>query len=243
MTAMLPFPSIDSMDTLLDFLSANGIDDYKIYEHLCPQPPKNVSHIIRALDRVTRASFKARPAGTEPHGRRPNKNSFRSYQSTLKGKLFERLATELISSVKCFTTYSNLPSATNELDILVTLGNSSSWVRAMQNWGTHFICECKFHDTHITNTWVGKLNTVLLTHGATVGLLISKKGIAPIGRGTQIRHQLQLLAVATPSHFIIPLSFEDLLRCAAGENLLALISKKYVEVRTGVANFAALVGH
>lgn len=241
MTATPTFPTIDSIDTLLNFLSANCIDDPRIYEHLCPTPPKNLESLIRALERTIDATYKAPSAGAAAHKKRPTKASFQSHQSAMKGKLFERIATELLKSIKCFEAYTNVHTSTNEIDILVTLGNSANWISTLRHWGTHFVCECKFHDKHISTNWVGKLNTVLTTHGAHVGILISKKGIAPIGRGTQIRHQLQLLAVAPPPHFIIPLDFADLRRCAAGENLLSLLSKRFVEVRTGAVNFAALM--
>lgn len=235
MTATPMLPSADSLDTLLHFMATNEIDDPKIYRHLCPSTPHRLSRLVKALDRINNATyvpntFKACTSA----------KSFKSHQSRLKGKVFEAITKEVLASVKCFSVTPNVQTNTNEIDILVALGPTSSCVPALRMWGTHFVCECKFHDTHVTTTWVGKLNTVLQTHSATVGLLISKKGIASAGRGTQIHHQLQILAISPQPKFIIPIDFSDLQRCIAGENILSLVISRFIEARAGVAKFAAL---
>ncbi len=235
MTATPTLPNSDSLDTLLHYLSSHQIDDPKIYNHLCTRDTRRLNSLLRALNRTERAQHKP-----TKHRSRASSRSFKSYQSGLKGKIYEQIAKEILSSVKCFTASTNVQTTTNEIDILVELGPSATWVPALRLWGSHFVCECKFHDTHLTTTWVGKLNTVLQTHNVSVGLLISKKGIAGTGRGTQIHHLLQLLAVATPARFIIPIDFSDIQRYLTGENILSLITRRYVEAKSGIAKFATL---
>lgn len=235
MTANPILPATDSLDTLLQFMAANEIDDPKIYRHLCPSTPRRLERLVRALDRISNATY-------QPNTFKActSVKSFKSYQSRLKGKVFEAITREVIDSVKCFSVTPNVQTNTNEIDILVALGPTSSWVPALRMWGTHFICECKFHETHVSNTWVSKLNTVLQTHGATVGLLISKKGIASTGRGTAIHHQLQMLAISPQARFVIPIDFSDIQRCIAGDNILSLIVSRFIEARVGIAKFTTL---
>ena len=152
MTANPILPATDSLDTLLQFMATNQIDDPKIYRHLCPDTTSRLSRLVKALDRISTAIYQPNAFKACTSAR-----SFKSHQSRLKGKVFEAITREVLESVKCFSVTPNVQTNTNEIDILVALGPSSSWVPALRMWGTHFVCECKFHETHVTTTWVGKL--------------------------------------------------------------------------------------
>jgi len=130
-------------------------------------------------------------------------------------------------------------TSTNEIDILVSLEPSSQFVPALRLWGPHFICECKFHQSHVSTTWVDKLLGVMKKHGSNTGLLISRKGIAKTGPGVGIRHTLQLYAAMTPYTYILPFDFNDINSCINGENLLRLINLRHIEIRTSSAKLTA----
>ena len=235
MTATPALPFSDSLDSLLCILATNNIDDPTIYRHLCPRHPARLKRQVAALERVAEATY-VPGAFTKVD----SPKSFKSAQSRLKGKLFERITEEVLKAVTCFSVEKNLQTSTNEIDVLVSLGPSSSIVPALRMWGTHFICECKFHDSHVSTTWVGKLSTLLETHGASVGILISKKGIAHTGRGRQICHLIEKLAIKPSPTFIVTLDFADLQRCIAGDNVLELIVRRFIEVKASIARLTAL---
>ena len=218
---------IDSLDAYLDFMVKHNIDDAKIYSHFAQIDVQRLGMLLRRLERVE----DARP----PRGRRAT--SFRAKQSNLKGRIYEQLVETLVSGVRCFETWTRVGSSTNELDILVVLGPSAKHVPAMRSWDTHCICECKYHSTYVQNDWVSKFNTVLQTHGAHVGLLFSRKGIASAGNGVKIRTLLQMLANSASPTFIMSIDWNDLLECAGGKNFLQLISERFVEIRVGSRKF------
>lgn len=225
--------SSDSLDFLIEQLALNDLDDEKIFAHFCTVDKKKLKAKLKALQKISDLPYKA-------GGKWPSKKSFESDRNARKGKIFERLAAELLRGIKCFGVSHNVHTSTNEIDILVGLGPSANFVPALKQWGTHFICECKFHQTHISTTWVDKLRGVMQKHGANASLLISKKGIAKNGPGAGIRQSLQLYAAMTPSSYILPLDFEDLTNCVNGENLLQLINKRHIEIRTSTAILTAI---
>jgi len=112
------------------------------------------------------------------------------------------------------------------------MGPTSAIVPAFRDWGTHFICECKFHDKGVSVEWIQKLESLLGTHGSKVGLLISKK---PISKGTRgnIPHMLQLFAMK--GTYILCLSREDLDKCAAGDGIIQILVDRYISIQMGIA--------
>lgn len=223
----------DSLDFLIEQLTLNDIDDDKIFTHFCNINKQKLKAKLKALQKISDLEYK-------PGGKWPSKKSFESDRNARKGKLFELLAGEILRGIKCFTLFHNVHTSTNEIDILVSLGPSANFVPALRLWGTHFICECKFHQTYISTSWVDKLRGVMQKHGANTSLLISKKGIAKHGPGAGIRQSLQLYAAMAPSAYILPLDFDDLLSCVNGENLLQLINKRHIEIRTSTAMLSAV---
>lgn len=235
MTAMLPLGvNPDGIDTLLKFMHANNIDDDRIYSHLCPTASSRLARLLKCVERVSKAKYRPKAFNFN------SEKSFRSAQGRLKGKIFEAVTTELLSSVSCFKTYTNIQTTTNEIDVLVEVGPTGLFAPALRDWGTHFVCECKFHESHVSTTWVGKLATLLQLHNAKVGLLISKKGIAPSGRGANIHHHIQMIGVSALQKIILPIDFSDIERCANGENILHMIVRRFIEARSAIAKFSVL---
>lgn len=222
----------DSLEAVLDYLAQNNTDDDKIYQSLAQLDAVRLRRTMRGLARVEAAAWRARKT-PRPKGKR-DKAAFEGQRSALKGRLYEQLVKLVVDGVQCFASVANVHSSTNELDILVVLGPRALWVPAMREWGSHCVCECKYHNSHISTDWVTKLNTVLQTHHARVGLLFSRKGVAATGRGTHIRHALQLLAAGRDPRFIIPLTWDDLMRCTDGENFLKLVVHRYIEITAGL---------
>lgn len=223
----------DSLAYVLEVLAQSDNDDW-IYSELARLDGVRLGKHLKRLDSINVAKL---PKGN----RRKKKKQFEAQRSRLKGRVYEALVGTVLRGVKCFNTWHNVNSTTNELDILVVLGPSSKLVPAMRDWGSHCICECKYHDSHVSTNWVTKLNTVLQTHGSQVGILFSRKGIASKGRGAQIRQLQQLLAVSGTPRYIVSIDSDDLLACTNGQNFLKLVVQRFVEMRAGVEKLGLAV--
>jgi hypothetical protein len=166
------------------------------------------------------------------------KKTFEGKRSRLKGKLYEQLVSTIVAGVSCFERFENIQTTTNELDVLLILSPAAMLVPALRSWGSHCVCECKYHSGHVSTNWVSKLNTVLQTHGAAVGILFSKKGIANSGRGTAIRQTLQILAVSATPRFIVSLDWDELVACTKRQNFLSFLFRRFVAVHLGIQRLA-----
>lgn len=220
-----------TLEEWLEFGRRHNLDDRRIYEYLTG--PIDQAAIDAAVAKIDEINNMAKPRGISA-------KSFESLKNQQKGDQFEKLVGAVLKSVKPFESWNKVGTPLNELDWLVALGPTAVHHPAMREWGTHFICECKFGAQNVSVSWTGKLNTVLETHGATVGFLMSSRGIATRGRATAVRYQLQMLAAKTPSRVIVCLSTEEIRASLANRKFLQLITHRYVEAKVGAAPLKAI---
>lgn len=220
----------NSLESFLEFMVENKIDDDQIYSHLARVDVGRIETLLNRLEKVEDLN--------SPRGR--GAPGWKGRRNALKGKIYEQIVAEIVAGVSCFESWTNVNTTTNEIDILIVLGPTGRFVPALRQWGTHCLAECKNHSTYVKTDWVSKLNTVMQTHGADVGLLISRKGIATTGTGTTVRTTLQILAAQTPSRIILALDHDDLRSCVTGTNFLRLISTRYTEARAGLRKLSLL---
>ncbi|VEB41384.1 Uncharacterised protein [Chromobacterium violaceum] len=221
-------PIATDVNSILNFIremDSMGTDPgIVLYDGLFKINKERLKLYNKMLDVVENAKYKKEIS-------RKSKKDFEAQKSRLKGKLLEIITKMLLDSCKCFGTKKNVHTSTNEIDILVSLNPLSLVVPALRRWGTHCIAECKFHDSYVTIGWVSKLHTVMTTHGASVGMLFSKKGIATTGRGVNIRHALQMLSLSNA--YIIPFDRRDIVNVINGKNFLCALHDNYVETQIG----------
>jgi hypothetical protein len=220
-----------TLEEFLDFGIRNKIDDPKICDYLTG--PIDQTAIDETIARIDEINHRPKPDGMSA-------KSFESLKNQQSGDEFEKLVGLVLKSVKPFQAWNKVGTPLNELDWLVVLGPTAIHHPAIREWGTHFICECKFGAQSVSVTWVGKLNTVLETHSANVGLLMSSKSISKKGRATAVRYQLQMLAARTPSRIIVCLSTEEIRSSLADRKFLQLIAQRYVEAKVGAAPLIAM---
>jgi len=211
-----------TLDKWIEMAATNGIDDDRIYEYLSPPLPPN--SISRWLSRIQRIENALKPSDCTPAEWSGKKNR-------LKGRAFEAMMGRVLKSVRSFSTWKNIATTTNEIDLLVEIGLGVQVSPVIRQWGSHFICECKLVNQGVNATWIGKLNSVLELHHSEVGLLVSSKG-PPRGKA---KIQIYVYAFKTPPRVMICISLDDLKECENGRNFLRLISTRYIETKTGAA--------
>ncbi|HWA95680.1 MAG TPA: hypothetical protein VG844_13845 [Terracidiphilus sp.] len=212
-----------SFQDWLEMAANNEVDDEAIYEYLSPPLPENL--VNRWLARISKIENAQRPNNVKL-------KEWRGRISRAKGRAFERLIIAILKTVRFFESWNNVGTTTNEIDVLVEIGMGCQISPVIREWGTHFICECKLTRDSINATWVGKLNTVLETHNAKVGVLVAAKG-PPKGK---VWTQIHILSVKQPPCVIVCISLDDLIECQGAGSFLRLVTRRYLEVKVGAAN-------
>lgn len=213
-----------TLQDALDFMLRNEINDPKIYAFL--SLPINPGGVNRWIQRIDKVNVMPRPKGESA-------KTWEGRKNRVRGRCFERLSGLVLQSVRPFTTWHSVQTTTNEIDWLVSIGPTGQYLPAMRQWGTHLICECKFTHSFVTVTWIDRLNTVLQTHNASVGILLCTKGLTNKGRGTAAMNQIRILSAMTPSRTIVTVNMDDIRGLAAGTNFVELLTERYVEARIG----------
>jgi len=218
-----------TLDEWLDFGRRNDIDDPKIYEFLTGNI--NQVEIDQRLAELDAIDALQNPGNF-------SKKGWEGEQNRQKGIVFETLGGLLLQSIRPFHVWNRIVTTTNEIDWLIELGPLALNSPVMRHWGTHCLCECKVGNEPVNVTWIGKLNTTMQTSGASVGILLSRRGIGPRGRAA--RTQLQLLAAMTPSRVIICIDLQEMREALAARTFLQLIGRRYMEVKIGAQPLKAI---
>ncbi|NUU04589.1 hypothetical protein [Herbaspirillum robiniae] len=222
----VPVPVGTTLEDMIAYVAREGIDDARIWGHLDATDGAQLLSLLDQLDLVDAEKF-----DPDIHVSMKPKQ-FAADQSARKGALFERITYLLLNGVRCFQTLANITTATNQLDVLVKLNPTSSIIPALRGWGEFFICECKFHDKGVDNTWLHKLKSILDVHGAKVGILIAKKGLSRTGRGGNQHHLVQLMAAH--DRYILVFSRAELRQFAQKGKVLEHIIDKFITSKLGI---------
>lgn len=226
-TSTAPAPAGTTLEDMIAYVAREGIDDARIWGHLDATDGAQLLSLLDQLDLVDAEKY-------DPVAHAPMKlRQFSADQSARKGALFENITYLLLSGVRCFEALADITTATNQLDVLVKLNPTSSIIPALRNWGEFFICECKFHDKGVDNTWLHKLKSILDIHGAKVGILIAKKGLARTGRAGNQHHLVQLMAAQ--DRYILVFSRAELRQFAQKGKVLEHIIDKFITSKLGIS--------
>lgn len=222
-------------EQFLIYLQNHAHSNIVIYEFL--YRGVNAAYYDTLRKRITAVESAVRPEESELSAA-----SWRSRQSDIKARLFERLVGLFLTASKPFQAYNRLNTPTNEIDWLVLFGPLQNSVPSFREWGPHFICECKFTQSNVKSEWIGKLNTLLETHGGSVALLISQKVIqGNRGQAAQAKRLAQDLSLLNDRH-IISLSFDDLDSCVhGGVNFIQLLNVRFTEFRARINHLKLLL--
>ncbi|MFZ5352781.1 MAG: hypothetical protein ACOZCL_08660 [Bacillota bacterium] len=140
------------------------------------QPPSRIStlgeHIEKDLSKVN--DFFFNPTEDKKNQLKKLFEDLTSeYQTTKqKGDSLEKLAIDLLNSVKCFTATKEISTPTNQIDCTIknTVALSPS---IFDEIGCFFIAECKNEKKKSNNTYYHKLNSILMQIGGKFGILFS----------------------------------------------------------------------
>jgi hypothetical protein len=147
-----------------------------------------------------------------------------------KGDSLEKLAIELLNSVKCFTATKEIRTPTNQLDC--TIKNTISIAPSIFNEiGCFFVAECKNEKKKSNNTYYHKLNSILMQIGGRFGILFS------------YRNATSTCAMLAREYFlinkiiIININYEDMKKIIVNDyNFLDMIHAKIMNVKINPTN-------
>jgi hypothetical protein len=216
---------------LLQYMVNNPVDSKQIFDYLCTG--FNNTEYSKIVAEIEAINTSKRPADKTTAQWEGEKNA-------AKGHLFEKLMSVVLKSVEPFSTWNNVHTTTSEIDIVVEIGPSGTFIPALREWGTHFLCECKFSHEHVSIQWVTNLNTVMQTHNARIALLFATRGVSGRGNGAKAKRLIEDLSIMTPARFIVCVDSTDLKSCGQGQNFLWLISHRYMEVKANTGRLRLL---
>jgi hypothetical protein len=220
-----------TLDMVMNLVASGKFNNERIYQSLEAIDTPNVIRLLDELDIVDAEKYDAvlhTPL---------TKKEFTSKQSERKGKLFEEVSALLMDGLRCFKVERNIATTVNQLDILVRLEPFSKLVPAFSNWGAHFVCECKFHESTFNGDWLDQLLGILVAQRASTGILITKKPASRKGRGAGVMTKLQLFAVQ--GKMILLFSRDELRTCAIDKKFLKEIVRKHVDTLAGIPSLLA----
>lgn len=165
-------------------------------------------------------------------------NSNKNCSTKEKGDALEKLTFFLLNaSGGLFTVRPNLRTATNEIDVIITLTPSGSYLVTqgvcsplLQN----FIGECKNYSKSVDVTFVGKFCSLLLTNQIQLGILFSYHGVS----GKNWSHSAGLIKKfylhkeeKEKRYCIIDFNLTEFERIEAGDNFLNIIDEKIASLQ------------
>lgn len=188
--------------------------------------PIDQSRFLSILKRIDLVVMAAKPPGSKYTNK-----EWETRKSGLKGRLFEELVGLILNSSVIFDSYHHIQTLTNEIDWLVLFAPMRFLVTPMESWGTHFLCECKMTKKALDTNWVSRLNTLLQTQGASVGVIFAASEIGNKGNTGRTLRLIEDLSISG-QRFILRVSMQELKLCATAQrNLLHLLSEKYLQLR------------
>jgi len=223
-----------SLAEMLVFLTQHAYTNAAIYDLIYEKVDQSRFAQLIARAELVKNAIRPKTSKQKP-------GAWRTRQSVLRGKLFEQIVGLFLRASKPFQAYNRIISPTNELDWLVVFGPLQNTVPAFREWGPHFVCECKFSQQNVKSEWVGKLATLLQTHGAKVALLVAHKVLK--GSNGQARQAQQLTYdLCLLGRFILSVSFDDLSDCvASNQNFLHMLNIRYSELTARASKLRLLL--
>ena len=144
------------------------------------------------------------------------------------GKSLELLAEYLVSAMPGCHTSRRKRSYSTDYDLVCALDGTDLDFRS--ELGRYFVAECKDWAIPADFTVFAKFCRVLDSVKCRFGILFSRNGISGAGRMTDAERE-QLKVYQDRGMVIVVVSEADLRRIADGENFIAMLRRKYEEVR------------
>jgi hypothetical protein len=144
------------------------------------------------------------------------------------GEALEVLAEYLMSCMPGCRTRRRERSGSTDYDIVCAMEGFDVDFRS--ELGRYFVCECKDWTLPADFTVMAKFCRVLDSTKSRFGILFSRSGISGAG-SSQFAEREQLKVFQDRGVVIVVLNLDDLEKVASGENLVALLRRKYEVVR------------
>jgi hypothetical protein len=144
------------------------------------------------------------------------------------GKALEQVAQYLVSAMPGCRAYKRKRAHSTDYDVVGVFEGTGLDFRA--ELGRYFVCECKDWEKPADFGTFAKFCRVLQSVKSHFGILFSRQGITGEERLEGAKRE-QFKVFQGEGVAIVVLSQEDLQRLAAGDNLIAMLRRKYEELR------------
>jgi hypothetical protein len=144
------------------------------------------------------------------------------------GKVLERLANYLLSTIPGFRATTRRKSRTTDYDVVCTVEGNEIDFRA--EIGRYFVCECKDLGNSVDFSIIAKFCRVLDSTKCKFGILFSTKGISGSGKGTYAERE-QMKIYQDRGLVIVTVDRDDFNAIAEGSNFVTILRERYERVR------------
>lgn len=160
-----------------------------------------------------------------------------------KGKILEKIASEIFLSTHMYTNKMNIRDSSNEIDLLVELNNlgqfeSEILPEVMKN-NSQILIECKNYNKKIDVTWIGKFHSLLRNRKKNLGILFSYYPLKGIGQWDSSKGLVKKIFLGD-GIIILNITKDDIEKIVNNETcIVKIIEEKYNELiyQTDITKF------
>lgn len=128
--------------------------------------------------------------------------------TTAKGNALEELVLKIFNEIKIVSGTTTIKTATNQFDCTFQCGIKATYLSIFDLLTPYFIIECKNENKKPNNTYMNKLQSIIDTNDAKLGIIFARK--AATSTCFQISREHYLVTKQSERKIIITCSDEDL---------------------------------
>lgn len=153
----------------------------------------------------------------------------KSKDSQKKGKILEKIAFYLFSSIANIIIIKNKRTKDSEIDLILRNNNLNHPILGL--FGEYLLVECKNWSKTVDVGQVNHFLSKMKFHNCKCGILISKKGISGSKGDIKAASLTKLKEFHKYGQIMMEITLEDLKNISMGTNLLSILLREYENIR------------
>jgi hypothetical protein len=153
----------------------------------------------------------------------------KSNDSQKKGKILEKIAFYLFSSIENIIIIKNKRTKDYEIDLILRNNNLNHPILGL--FGEYLLVECKNWSKTVDVGQVNHFLSKMKFHNCKCGILISKKGMSGSKEDIKAANLTKLKEFHKYGQIMMEITLEDLKNISMGTNLLSILLREYENIR------------